>query len=96
MTSISKNVYTNKLDDIADKYSNTYYRKIKMKPADAKYNTYFDTEVISNDKYPKFEVGDHERISKRKTFLQNVTLQIGQKKFLLLKKLKTLYGGYMQ
>ena len=31
----------------------------------------------------KFEVGDHVRISKqKKTFLQKVTLQIDQKKFL--------------
>ena len=28
MTSVSKNVYINKLDDIVDEYNNTYYRKI--------------------------------------------------------------------
>ena len=32
MTSISKNVYTDKLDDIVDEYNNTYHRTIKMKP----------------------------------------------------------------
>ena len=32
MTSISKNVYIDKLDDIANKYNNTYHRIIKMKP----------------------------------------------------------------
>ena len=30
MTSISKNVYIDKLDDIVNEYNNTYYRTIKM------------------------------------------------------------------
>ena len=34
MTSVSKNMYINKLDDIVDEYNNTYHRTIKMKPAD--------------------------------------------------------------
>ena len=34
MTSISKNVYINKLDDIVNEYNNTYHRTIKMKPVD--------------------------------------------------------------
>ena len=34
MTSVSKNDYINKLDDIINKYNNTYYGIIKMKPAD--------------------------------------------------------------
>ena len=32
MTSISKNTYIDKLDDIVKKYSNTYHKSIKMKP----------------------------------------------------------------
>ena len=32
MTSISKNAYIDKLDDIVNKYYNTYQSKIKMKP----------------------------------------------------------------
>ena len=40
MTSISKNVYIDKLDDIVDEYNNTYHTTIKMKPADVKDNTY--------------------------------------------------------
>ena len=58
MTSISKNVYINKLDDIVNEYSNTYHRTIKMKPVDVKDNTYIDSmELHSNDKDPKFKVG---------------------------------------
>ena len=36
MTSISKNVYIDKLDDIANKYDNTYHSTINMKPVDVK------------------------------------------------------------
>ena len=32
MTSVSKNVYINKLDDIVGEYNNTYHRTINMKP----------------------------------------------------------------
>ena len=43
MTSISKNVYIDKLDDIVDEYDNTYHTTIKMKPIDVKDNTYVNT-----------------------------------------------------
>ena len=39
MTSVSKNVYIDKLDDIVNGYNNTYYGTIKMKPIDVKDNT---------------------------------------------------------
>ena len=42
MTSISKNVYIDKLDDIVHKYNNKKYRTIKMKRIDVKDNTYID------------------------------------------------------
>ena len=32
MTSVSKNVYIDKLDDIVNKHNNTYHSTIKMKP----------------------------------------------------------------
>ena len=38
MTSISKIVYIDKLDDIVNKYNNTYYRTIKMKPSNVNPN----------------------------------------------------------
>ena len=40
MTSISTNLYIDKLDDIVDEYNNTYHTTIKMKPVDVKDNTY--------------------------------------------------------
>ena len=42
MTSVSKNVYIYKLDDIVGEYNNTYHRTIKMKLIDVKGNTYID------------------------------------------------------
>ena len=44
MTSITKNVYIDKLDDIVNEYNNTYHITIKMKPIDVKDNTYIDTD----------------------------------------------------
>ena len=67
MTSASKNVYINKLDDIVDEYNNTYHRTIKMKPVDVKDNTYIDFEKEVNNKDPKFKIGDHVRICKYKS-----------------------------
>ena len=40
MTSISKNVYIDKLNDIVNEYNNIYRSTIKMKPIDAKLSTY--------------------------------------------------------
>ena len=57
MTSISKNVYTDKLDVIVNKYNNTNHTTIKMKPVDVKSNTYINSSKEINDKNPKFEVG---------------------------------------
>ena len=65
MTSISKNVFIDKLDRIqqVNKYNNIYQRTIKLNPLDAKNNTYKENNI----KDPKFNVGDHVRISKYKT-----------------------------
>ena len=66
MTSISKNVYIDKLDDIVDEYNNTYHTTIKMKPIDVKNNTYINTDKEMNNTDPQFKVGDRVRISKCK------------------------------
>ena len=39
MKSMSKNVYIDKLDDIVNKYNNTYHNTIKMKLVDVKSST---------------------------------------------------------
>ena len=66
MTSISKNMYTDNLDDTVNEYNNTYHRTIKMKLINVKDNTYINTGKEVNDKDPKFKVGDYVRISKYK------------------------------
>ena len=55
MTSVSKNVYIHKLDNIVDEYNNTYHRTNKMKPVDVKDDTCIDFEKEVNDENPKFD-----------------------------------------
>ena len=56
ITLVSQNVHTDKLDDIVDKYNNTYHSTIKMKPADVKSSTYIDPNKEMNDIDPKFKI----------------------------------------
>ena len=67
MTSVSKNVYIDKLDVTVKNYSNAYHSAIKMKPVDVKSNTYIDFSKEVNNKDPKFEIDDVVRISKYKS-----------------------------
>ena len=66
MTAISKNVCFDVLDDIVNKYTNTVHRTIKMKQIDATSDSYPEYNEDSNEKDPKFKVGDRVRISKYK------------------------------
>ena len=88
MTSISKNVYIDKLDDIVNEYNNTYHRTVKMKPVDVKYNTYINFRKEVNDKDPKFKVADHVRISKYKNIFANGCTQNRSEEAFVIKKVK--------
>ena len=66
VTTISKNVYIDVLDDIVNKYNNTICRTIKVKPIDVTNDSYVEYNEESNKKGPKFKVNDHVRISKYK------------------------------
>ena len=66
MTSVSKNVYIYKLDDIVKKYNNTYQSTIKMKYIDGKLSTYIESNNEINYKDPKFKIDGIVRISKYK------------------------------
>ena len=88
MTSISKNVYIDKLDDIVKKYNNTYNTSIKMKPADVKDNTYIDFKKEVNDKNLKFKVGDHVRISKYKNIFAKWYMLNWSEEIFIIKKIK--------
>ena len=96
MTAVSKNLYTDILDDIVNKYNNTYHRTITTKPIKIKDNTYIDSSKEVNDKDPKFKVGDHVRISKYKSiFAKGYTPNSSEEVFLLLVKLKIQFSGHM-
>ena len=82
MTSVSKNIYIDKLDDIVNKYNNTYHSTIQMKRADVKSNTYIESSQKINDKNPKFKLVILLQYQNIETFLQKVTLEIGLKKSL--------------
>ena len=88
MTSISKNVYIDKLVDIVNEYDNTYDRTIKMKPVDVKDNTYIDSNKEVNDKDPKFKVGDHVRISKYKNIFAKGYMPNWSEEVFVIKKVK--------
>ena len=94
MTAISKNVYFDVLDDIVDEYNNTYHKTIKMKPVNvgddsfAEYNGIAFNEE-SNEKDPKFKVGDHVRISKFKNiFAKGYTSNWSEEIFVVKKDKK--------
>ena len=69
MTTIGKNVYFNYLDDIIEKYNITVHSLIKMKPKDDTDIKYVEYSEETNNKSPKFKVGDNVRISKYKNIL---------------------------
>ena len=91
MTATGKNVYYDVLDDVVNKYNNTEYSTIKMKPINVKNNfinsfkkrAYIDEH---NEEDGRFKVGDRVRISKFKIYLLKDILLIGAKKYLLLIK----------
>ena len=88
MTSISKNVYIDKLDDIVDEYNNTYQTTIKMKPIDVKDNAYINADKEINNKDPIFKVGDHVRISKYKNIFAKGYMPNWSEEVFVIKKVK--------
>ena len=66
MTAVSRNVYYDVLNDIVKKYNNIWHSTIKMKPKDVGDDNFTKYVEESNEKDPKFKVGDRVRISKYK------------------------------
>ena len=90
MTAISKNVYFDVVDDIVDEYNNTYHRTIKMKPIDVGDDSFAKYNEESDEKYPKFKVGDHVRISRYKNiFTEGYTPNCSEEIF-VIKKIKNI------
>ena len=74
------------LDGIVNKYNNTVRRSIKMKPIDVKSDSYAEYDEDSNEKDPKFKIGDHVRISKYKNiFVKGYTPNWSEEVFVVSK-----------
>ena len=96
ITSISKNVYIDRLDGIVNEYNNTYHTTIKMKPIDVKDNTYINTDKEINNKDHKFKVGDHVRILKYKNiFAKGYTPNWSEEVFVIKKVKNTVPWTYV-
>ena len=96
MTSVSKNVYFDVLDDIVDEHNNTYHKTIKMKPIGVKDDSFAEYNEESNEKDPKFKIGDHVRISKYKNvFSKRYTPNWSEEIFLVKKIQNTLPWTYV-
>ena len=92
MTSISKNMYIDKLDDILHKYNNKNHRTIKINPIDVKCNTYIDF----NETNPKFKVGGHVRMSKYKNiFAKDYTPNWSEEVFVIKEFKNTVSWTYV-
>ena len=95
MTSISKNVYINKLSDIVNEYNNAYHRIIKMKPVDVKDNKYIEFLREGHEKDRKLKVGDHVKISKQKNiFAKGYTPNWSEEVFLIKEVKNTVPWTY--
>ena len=75
---ISKNVHIVKLTN-------------RIKPILVKCSTFIDFGIENNEKDPKFKFSHHVITSKYKNIFQMVTVQIGLKRFLWLKKFQMLF-----
>ena len=94
MTSVSKNVYIDKLDAIVSKDNNTYPSTIKMKPVDVKSDTYILTLKI-NDKDPKFKIGDIARTSKYINIFAKVYVSNSSEEVFITKVKNTVLWTYV-
>ena len=88
MTTVSKNIYFDVLDDIVNKYNNTVHRSIKMKPIDVTSDSYAEYNEDSNEKDPKFKVADCVRISKYKNAFAKEYTQNWSKEVFIISKIK--------
>ena len=67
-----------------------------MKPVDFKYKTYINFKKEVNNKNPKFEVGDHVRISKYKNaFAKGYTPNRSEEVFVIKKVKSTVPWTYV-
>ena len=95
MTTVSKNIYFDVLDDIVNKYKNTVHGKIKMKPLGLHVILMLNTMKILTKKILNLKLLIVSEFQNTKMLLLKNTPKIGQKKFLSLAKLKFQFHGPM-
>ena len=96
MTSMSKSVYIDKLDDIVNKHNNTYHRVNKRKKVNVKSSTNIDFNKENNKESPKFKIGDNVRISKYKNiFAKGYILNWTEEVFVIKKVKNTVPWTYV-
>ena len=96
MTTIGKNVHFNDLDDIVKKYNNTVHSSIKMRSKDVTNDSVVEYSEETNNKSPKFKVGDNVRISKDKNiFAKGYTPNWSEEVFVVTKVQNTVPWTYL-
>ena len=88
MTAMSKNVCFELLDNIVDKYNNTYYNSIEIKPIDIISNSHTECNVDSNAKYAKFKIGSHVRVSEYESIFANGYVPNWSEEVFVISKIK--------
>ena len=84
----SKKVYVDKLDEIINKYNNTYHRTTKMKLVNVNPSMHIDFNKKNNKEGPKFKVGNHGRISKYKNIFAKGYVLDQSEEILVIKNVK--------
>ena len=95
MTTVSKNIHFDVLDNFVNEHNNTVHRTIKKKPIEVTSNSYAEYNEDSNKKILSLKLMIVLEFQNTKIFLLKDTLQIGQKKFLLSVNLKIQFRRLM-
>ena len=94
-TSISKNVYIDKLDDIVNKYNTAYHSTTKMNSVDVKSNTCIDFSKEIHEQDLKFKISDIFRIQNYKNIFAKAYTPNSSEGFVNKKDKNTLPGKYV-
>ena len=84
-------MYIDKLDDIVNRYSNTYHNTINMKPVDVKPSTYIESSKEIHNQDPKFKIGNIVRISKYKNVFAKGYVPNWSEEVFVIKKIKSTF-----
>ena len=82
-------LYIDKLDNIVNKYNNTYYNTMEMKPADVKSSAYINSSKEINAEGPKFKISNIVRIAKYKNIFAKGFIPNWSEEVFVIKKVKS-------